>query len=97
MIKGISKFDAEIFYNDDWNNLAGFNKDRYTKEEAIEAWKTKIFGEDLPYVVEDAFVRHRAGSHEGEPSVGWWMEGEEYKTSVPAWSIRMKEEWEESE
>lgn len=93
MIKGISKFDSEIFYGD-WLNWAGFNKQKYSKEEAIESWKNEVFGEDLPYVIEEAFVRHRAGSFEGETSVGWWLEWEEYKTSVPAWSVRKREEWE---
>jgi hypothetical protein len=96
MIKGISKFDSEIFYGD-CQNWAGFNKQKYTKEEAVESWKNEVFGEDLPYVIEDCFVRHRAGSFEGETSVGWWLEWEEYKTSVPAWSVRKREEWEEEE
>lgn len=95
MIKGKSSFDSDIFYSEDFCNVAGLSKQRYTKEEAVEAWKTKLFGEDLPHVIEDAFIRHRAGSIEGKPTVGWWLEFEEYKTSVPAWYVRKKEEWEE--
>ncbi|MFL2133033.1 hypothetical protein [Desemzia sp. FAM 23990] len=90
MIKGTSKFDYSIFYGE-WGNWAGFNKQKYSKEEAINAWKNEVFGEDVPYIVEDAFARHRAGSSDGQPVVGWWLEQEEYKTSVPVWSIRKKQ------
>lgn len=36
MIKGKSKFDSEMFYGD-YDNWMGFNKQKYTKEQAIEA------------------------------------------------------------
>lgn len=96
-IKSISKFDSGIFYGD-WDNWGGFNKQKYTKEQAIEAWKNDMFdiGDDTPYVVEGAFVRWRAGQTEDhEPCVGWWLEWEDYgNRSVPAWSIRETKNWE---
>ncbi len=36
MIKGKSKFDSEMFYGD-YDNWMGFNKQKYTKEQAIES------------------------------------------------------------
>lgn len=96
-IKGISKFDSEIFYGD-WNDWGGFNKQKYTKEEAIKAWREEMFGLSVsePCVVEDAFVRYRFGRNEdNEPMSCWWIEWKDYgNKSVPVWSIRLKESWE---
>ena len=95
-IKGKSKFDSSIFYGD-WRELGGFNKQKYTKEEAIKAWREKMFGlgNDVSYVVEDAFVRYRFGRNEdNEPMSCWWLEWQDYgDKSVPAWSIRRRESW----
>ncbi|HFX3816478.1 hypothetical protein ABVF54_05105 [Enterococcus mundtii] len=91
MIKGKSKFDSEMFYGD-YDNWMGFNKQKYTKEQAIEAWKEEMseLDEVIPFVVEDAFVRYRVGQNEDhEPCAGWWLEWKDYgNKSVPAWSIR---------
>lgn len=97
MIKGKSKFDSEIFHGD-WTNWGGFSKQKYTKEEAIEAWRKEMFGldKDVPCVVEDAFVRYRVGQNEDhEPCACWWLEWEDYGSkSVPAWSIREARDYE---
>lgn len=99
-IKGISKFDSGIFYGD-WRDWGGFNKQKHTKEEAIKAWREKMFGLDngVPYVVEDAFVRYRFGRNEdNEPMSCWWLEWQDYgDKSVPAWSVRRQETWEQEE
>ncbi|MGG5333771.1 hypothetical protein [Enterococcus sp. AZ163] len=99
-VKGISKFESEIFYGD-WRNWAGLNKQKYTKEEAIKAWREELFGldSDVPYVVEDAFVRYRVGQTEDhEPCAGWWLEWKDNGSkSVPAWSVRRQELWEQQE
>ncbi len=97
MIKGKSKFDSEIFFGD-YDNWGGFNKQKYSKEQAIEAWRTEMFGFDkgAPCVVEDAFTRYRFGQNEDhEPCVGWWLEWKDYgNKSVPVWSIRSPYPWE---
>lgn len=97
MIKGKSKFDSETFYGD-YGNWMGFNKQKYTKEQAIAAWKEEMteLDEVIPFVVEDAFVRYRVGQNEDhEPCVGWWLEWRDYgNKSVPAWSIRREYPWE---
>lgn len=99
-IKGTSKFDSEIFYGDfrDWG---GFNKKKYTKEEAVKAWREKMFGldADVPCIVEDAFVRYRFGRNEdNEPMSSWWLEWKDYGgKSVPSWSVRRQEPWEQEE
>ncbi|MFB8468603.1 hypothetical protein [Enterococcus thailandicus] len=100
MIKGKSKFDSQIVYGD-WRNWGVFNKQKYTREQAIERWKKEMFGldETVSFVVEDAFARYRVGQTEDhEPCAGWWCEWEDYGSkSVPAWSIRQAEPWEETE
>lgn len=97
MIKGKSKFDSAIFYGD-WDNWAGFNKQKYTKEQAIESWRKEMFGldKDALYIVEDAFTRWRVGqTDDHEPCAGWWLEWKDYgNKSVPVWSIRSLNPWE---
>lgn len=99
-VKGVSKFNSKIFYGD-WRNWGGFNKQKYTEEEAIKAWREELFGldADVPCVVEDAFVRYRVGQTEDhEPCAGWWLEWKDYgDKSVPAWSVRRQEVWERQE
>ena len=91
MIRGKSKFDSEMFYGE-WDCHMGFNKQKYTKEQALEAWEEIMteLDEVIPFVIEDAFVRYRVGQNEDhEPCVGWWLEWEDCgNKSVPAWSIR---------
>lgn len=41
-IKGISKFEHSEFYGD-WRGWGGFNKQKYTKEEALKAWREDLF------------------------------------------------------
>ncbi|HAP8892890.1 TPA: hypothetical protein IV309_002358, partial [Enterococcus faecium] len=56
-VKGTSNFDFEIFYVDD--EICGvFNKQKYTKEQAIEAWKNELFDpeEEISFVVDESFV-----------------------------------------
>lgn len=99
-IKGKSKFEYSEFYGD-WRGWGGFNKQKYTKEEALKAWREDLFGfdEDIPFVIEDAFVRYRFGRNEdNEPMSCWWIEWQDYgDKSVPVWSIRRQEPWEEEQ
>ncbi|NSV77513.1 hypothetical protein [Enterococcus faecalis] len=44
-IKGRSKFDFEVF-NGDFNNWMGFNKQKYTREQAIEEWRSELMLEE---------------------------------------------------
>lgn len=98
MIKGKSKFDFEIYceHQEDW---MGFNKQKYTKEQAVEKWKEErcINDEDVNLIIEDAFVRYRVGRNEdNEPCAGWWLEWKDYGSkSVPAWLIRRAMPWED--
>lgn len=96
-IKGKSKFDFMEFYGD-WIFWGGFNKQKFSKEEAVKIWREELFGigKDVPYVIESAFVRYRYGRNEdNEQCSGWWLEWKDYGSkSVPVWSIRQKEAWE---
>ncbi|HGF8193865.1 TPA: hypothetical protein QFC31_001326 [Enterococcus faecium] len=99
-VKGISKFEHSEFYGD-WRGWGGFNKQKYTKEEALKVWREDLFGfdEDIPFVIEDAFVRYRFGRNEdNEPMSCWWIEWQDYgDKSVPVWSIRRQEPWEKEQ
>lgn len=88
-IRGRSKFDFEVF-NGDFNNWMGFNKQKYTREQAIEEWRSELMlEENTPYIVEDAFVRYRFGVDEdNENRSCWWLEWRDCgHRSVPVWSI----------
>ncbi|HHA4396984.1 TPA: hypothetical protein ACOBTX_000832 [Enterococcus faecium] len=90
-VKGTSNFDFEIFYVDD--EICGvFNKQKYTKEQAIEAWKNELFDpeEEISFVVDESFVGWYHGNAEEEEVhyAGWWLEeGEPREKSVPVWVI----------
>lgn len=82
----MSKFDYEIFYGG-YDSFA-VNKEKYTKEQAIEIAKIELKRLEKTYyiAVGDGYVRHRAGINEdGEPCVGWWLEYSERKRSCPCW------------
>ena len=99
MIKGKSKFDFDCFYGD-CRNLMCFNKQRYSKEEAIELWyKEQAFPPYIAYLIEDGFVRYRYGvDDDGENRSTWWCEFEDYgNKSVPVWCVRQPEVWEGTE
>lgn len=90
-IKGLSKFDYEIFRGD-WDNWLGISKQKFSKVEAVELWE-KEYGVTFDsnyHIVEDAFVRYRFGRNlDDEPCSCWWLEYKDYgNKSVPAWSIR---------
>ena len=88
----MSKFDYEIFYGD-YETLA-FNKEKYTKEKAIEIAKIE-FADKKPCIIalEDGYVRHRAGvNDDNEPCVGWWLEWNEHKRSCPVYSFHVTHE-----
>lgn len=82
----MSKFDYARFYGS-YDELA-VNKEKYTKEQAIEIAKVELERNKKPYyiAVGDGYVRHRAGVNEDcEPCVGWWLEYSEHKRSCPCW------------
>ena len=90
-VKETSKFDFEIFYIDD-NICGAFNKQKYTKKQAIEAWQNELFdSEGISFVVDESFVRWYRGYDEEEEVqyTGVWLEeGEPREKSVPVWIIR---------
>lgn len=89
MIKGQSKFEWDSF-PDEYTGLMAFNKQRYTKEQAIALWhKEQMLPMSELCIVEDAFVWYGYGSYEGESISCWWHTwGDEHRFSVPVWSIR---------
>lgn len=95
LIKGKSKFEWDSFPAE-YIGLMAFNKQRYTKEQAITLWyKEQMLAMNEPCVVEDTFVRYRFGMEEGEQRSCWWHEWEDYGSkSVPVWSIRSPYSWE---
>ncbi|WP_430395197.1 DUF1642 domain-containing protein [Enterococcus faecalis] len=89
-------FAVKVF-NGDFNNWMGFNKQKYTREQAIEEWRSELMlEENTPYIVEDAFVRYRFGVDEdNENRSCWWLEWRDCgHRSVPVWSIRTPFPWE---
>lgn len=83
----MSKFDYECFCGD-CNRLLAVNKEKYTKEQAIDIAKEELERFDAPYyiVIENMFVRHRAGvDDDGEKHVTWWLEDKEHKRCCPVW------------
>ncbi len=67
-------------------------KQKYTKEQAIEAWKNELFDpeEEISFVVDESFVGWYQGHAEEEdvPYAGWGLEeGEPREQSVPVWVI----------
>lgn len=96
MIKGKSKFEWEHFTSE-YIGLMAFNKQRYTKEQAVTLWhKEQMSSMNEPCIVEDAFVRYRVGQNEDrEPCACWWHEWKDYgNKSVPVWSVRSPYSWE---
>ena len=87
----MSKFDYNSFYGD-FNYLA-VSKERYTEEEAVEIAKRELLetcNNIQTIVLENGFVRHRAGrDDEGEPRVCWWLEWEEHKRSCPVFAFHV--------
>ena len=83
----MSKFDYAPFYGD--FSYVAVSKQRYTKEQAIEIAKVELAevgNKALTLVLEQGFVRHRAGvDDEYNPCVGWWLEWEERFRSCPCW------------
>lgn len=75
-----SKFDYADFCGDGvWFAV---NKDKYTKEEAIELFKYEIEGtigdKKGEYMLINGFAKWRAGiTEDNEPIVGWWLEWKE--------------------
>lgn len=93
----MSKFEYMNFYGDDGNELA-ISKEKYTKDEAIKIAEIEFEDNGAKYLaIGNGWVRHRAGIDDwGEPCVGWWLEGTEYKRSCPCWVIHItdnKDEW----
>lgn len=90
-IKGKSKFDFEVFNDEEFDHWMAFNQQNYTKEQAIKEWRSEsMLDEGAPYMVEEAFVRYRFGVDEdNELRNGWWLEERDYgQRSVPVWSIK---------
>ena len=85
----MSKFEYACFFGG-YDDFA-VNKEKYTKEQAIDIYKTEnrhLKGEGKLIAVTNAFVRHRAGINEDyEPCVGWWLEYKEHKRSCPVWAF----------
>lgn len=81
----MSKFEHASFYGG--YDTVAINKQKYTKEEAIEIAKKDYFWQEKGYIaVGSAYVRHRAGVNEdSEPCVGWWLEYSCYPRSCPCW------------
>lgn len=93
----MSKFDYSIFYGG-YDELA-MNKEKYTKEQAIEIAKVELERNKKPYyiAVGNGYARHRAGVNEdGEPRVGWWLEYSEHKRSCPCWVFHVTADKNES-
>ncbi|WP_279257251.1 hypothetical protein [Enterococcus faecalis] len=88
-VKETSKFDFEIFYIDD-KICGAFNKQKYTKKQAIEAWQNELFdSEGISFIVDESFVRWYRGYDEEVRYTEWWLdEGEPQVNSVPVWIIR---------
>lgn len=89
-MKGISKFDNDIFLNDSGKELCVVSKQKYDKTKAIEIAKKEIGYHAKPYYIacKNSFVRHRAGVDEdGEKAVCWWLEHKEHRTSCPVWEF----------
>jgi len=88
-----SKFDYDIFYGGG-DRYVVVNAGKYTREQAIEIYKNEareIGGVDAhPFIIEESYVRHRAGVDEdGDPCVCWWLgEPKDARGSVKVWSIR---------
>ena len=70
------------------------NSQKYTQEEAVEIFVREMEADINDYRIETDFVRHRAGVNEdGERSVGWWLEHEEFKRSCPVWLFENKKDY----
>lgn len=96
-IKGKSKFDFESFPTE-FINLMGFNKQKYSKEEALALWfSERMLDKNTPYIIEDAWVRYRYGmDDDGKTRSTWWHDWRDYgHRSVPIWSIREPFSWEQ--
>jgi hypothetical protein len=90
----MSKFDYEMFYGgfDDF----AVNKEKHTKEQAIELYKKEMVLPKKYIAIGSAFIRHRAGiNDDGEPCVGWWLEYEKHKRSCPVWAFHTAKSSEE--
>ena len=83
----MSKFEYANFY-EGYDNFA-VNKEKYTKKQAIEMYKTESEHTKAKYIaVCEAFVRHRAGINgDNEPCVGWWLEYIEHKRSCAVFAF----------
>ena len=92
----MSKFDYAPFTGD--ISYVAVSKQRYTKEQAIEIATVELaeVSDDIcTLVLEDGFVRHRAGvNDDNNPCVGWWLEWHEYSRSCPCWVFHVHYEHE---
>ena len=81
----MSKFEFATF--DGGYDTFAVNKQKYTKEEAIELAKKEYEWHKSGYIaIGEGYVRHRVGINEdSEPCVGWWLEYKEHKRSCPCW------------
>jgi len=79
---GNSKFDSDIFYNDEYSYLC-LNAKKYTYEQALEEAKVNHYR----FVVK-SFVRHRYGNIDGDPCSVWFCGDDEYSNNcVPVWTL----------
>lgn len=87
----MSKFEQSIFYDEDCDYFV-ISKEKFTEQQAISLAIENLSPRDDAWTLamRDCFVRHRAGiNFDGEPTVGWWLEDQQYARSCPCWSFHV--------
>lgn len=86
----MSKFNYEVFYDEEGQCSIGISKQNYIKEQAIEIAKRELDTEEIVEYEENMYVRYGLGILDGEKRQGYWLEYRKTKVSSPVWAFKRK-------
>lgn len=86
----MSKFDYDVFYDEEGQCTIGISKQKYSKEQARKIAKRELDTEDIIEYDEDRYVRYGLGTLDGEKRQGYWLEYRKTKVSSPVWAFKRK-------
>ncbi len=86
----MSKFDYDVFYDEEGQCTIGISKQKYSKEQARKIAKRELDTEDIIEYDEDMYVRYGLGTLDGEKRQGYWLEYRKTKVSSLVWAFKRK-------
>ncbi|MCI8999658.1 MAG: hypothetical protein HFJ26_01675 [Clostridia bacterium] len=85
----VSKFNYDVFYDEEGQCIIAVSKQKYSKEQAVELAKRELNTEKIIPSEEEMYVRYGLGTMDEEKKQGYWLECRKTKISIPVWSFKI--------